>query len=728
MDTSSTALTPNERLLLTRVAERHQGKPRDSDSMQGISHLLAPALHAVAERSYRGPEAGNLIIKAITKGCLLLDKPPHAWSPLEWGTVRRQYGDKCQLLLIVVAAKGYGIMPGRDYNAPQNTPRLTLAKALFGKDVEDAFNRVRAALISMGYHLRTREGTIRQCLADLLLFNGSPTLEQLSDDCLAEYIGHAPSRSARRAIATISGALVHMDIVTKRVTFFRPRERIIHSERLGVTVEWLEWCKRWHATSPVAERTRRGTFGDLMNAGRWLKRYYPEIRTPDQWTLDLAFQYVRFINAMRVGELLKGPRPNLRMGQPLTPNGKISALSSIRCFFRDLQNWEWIERRFPPDRGFAVPRDVRRSVERNPRPIDEGFWVKLRAASLSLRPEDLSLPIDRGQWRHPHPFEMVRALAIVWTFSGCRSNEIERLEVGCVYIEHIPEQTDPRTGAATPAFDQPMLRVPVNKTRGEFVKPVEAPLLEAIEAWELVRPAQPATLDETTGRLVHHLFSVRGRRVGHGIVNTSIIPMLLRKAGVPDHDSRGPITSHRARATMASKLYNGASGLGPLEVMSWLGHTHFASTQYYLALTPVRLMTAFHKSAKLTESLRMVSVVVDSRPEPGQSPLHYDLGHGSCSNPAYAMCAHRMACARCSFYEPADVLMETISRQKGRFVRMLQELDLTEDERAAVSGDAEAADRLLSRLAARPTPDLGGEGEALVGKEVAIAKLTARKT
>jgi hypothetical protein len=109
---------------------------------------------------------------------------------------------------------------------------------------------------------------------------------------------------------------------------------------------------------------------------------------------------------------------------------------------------------------------------------------------------------------------MVRALAVAWTFSGCRSNEIERLEVGCTYLEHVPEQTDSANGSSTPAFDQPILRVPVNKTRGEFVKPIEAPLLEAIAVWERIRPVQPPTRDKTTGRLVHHLFSSRGRQVG----------------------------------------------------------------------------------------------------------------------------------------------------------------------------------------------------------------------
>ena len=139
--------------------------------------------------------------------------------------------------------------------------------------------------------------------------------------------------------------------------------------------------------------------------------------------------------------------------------------------------------------------------------------------------------------------------------------------------------------------------------------------------------------------------------------------------------------------------------------MRWLGHRRLASGQHYIALTPTQLMTAFHKSSKLTETLRTVSVLVDRHPEPGQPILRYDVGHGWCTNPAYAMCAHRMACARCSFYQPAQAFAETLARQKNRYVHMLQQLDLSDDERAAVAGDAEACERLVSRLAEEPTPD-----------------------
>jgi hypothetical protein len=52
------------------------------------------------------------------------------------------------------------------------------------------------------------------------------------------------------------------------------------------------------------------------------------------------------------------------------------------------------------------------------------------------------------------------------------------------------------------------------------------------------------------------LFAFRARRVAKHYTNNAIIPMLCRKAGVPDADVRGNITSHRARSTIASQLYN----------------------------------------------------------------------------------------------------------------------------------------------------------------------------
>lgn len=51
-------------------------------------------------------------------------------------------------------------------------------------------------------------------------------------------------------------------------------------------------------------------------------------------------------------------------------------------------------------------------------------------------------------------------------------------------------------------------------------------------------------------------FATRARRVDKHYINNTIIPLLCGKAGVPTTDVRGNITSHRARSTIASQLYN----------------------------------------------------------------------------------------------------------------------------------------------------------------------------
>ncbi|MGW7426091.1 hypothetical protein ACWGJB_39780 [Streptomyces sp. NPDC054813] len=89
-----------------------------------------------------------------------------------------------------------------------------------------------------------------------------------------------------------------------------------------------------------------------------------------------------------------------------------------------------------------------------------------------------------------------------------------------------------------------------HKTGTAFTKPVDPLLGQAIEARQAVRPAQPPKLDRKTNEYADFLLADRARRVAKRYINTAIIPMLCRKAGVPNADVRGNITSHRARSTM----------------------------------------------------------------------------------------------------------------------------------------------------------------------------------
>ncbi|MEV4009892.1 tyrosine-type recombinase/integrase [Nonomuraea angiospora] len=157
------------------------------------------------------------------------------------------------------------------------------------------------------------------------------------------------------------------------------------------------------------------------------------------------------------------------------------------------------------------------------------------------------------------------------------------------------------------------------------------------------------------------LFAFRASRVSSSYINNTVIPMLCRKAGVPATDVRGNITSHRARSTIASQLYNAKEPMTLFELQAWLGHRSPQSTQYYAKITPTTLTRAYTDAGYFERNVRTIEVLVDrgavesGAAAAGEPWQYYDLGHGFCNYTFYEQCPHRMACAKCDFYTaPAE--------------------------------------------------------------------------
>jgi integrase len=684
-----------------------------TEELPRLQVFLQPALRALDAHGYSLGVTRIQVLRAVCQGALLVGRPPEQWTIEEWRHIRRWYGGDNGLALTLVAVRGYGIASSEPLHPLfRECHRAPLAFRLFGQEaVRGAHARLRDAMMSLGYRDAGTSYIIPRCVAELLVWHGKPDLDMVTDESIARFVDDKPTTSTLSALHGVSMGLVRLGILTKPVDYSRRPERV-QSAMVGpgrdrpdiasCPAEWLAWADRWFSQSDLALETRRTVRSVLVVAGRWLAREHPSVTMPSQWTLDIAHSWIKHVCERTAGEGVPPGRLIPNFGQPIAPTSKSKFIFGVRSFFRDILDWEWIERKFNPLRAFRLPKQIRRAVGPNPRPLDDAVWLKLRAAALTLGPQDLP-PGPRGR-SSLLPLPMVQAVAAAWTFSGCRSSEIHRLGLDCTYYEDVPEQTDPVSGEVLPAFRQAMLRVPANKTSGEFVKPIEGPLAEAIERWRQARQQQPRSVDRVTQRQTDYLFCNRGRMLSRTFLNRTLIPILLNKAGLDARDSRGAITSHRARTTLATKLYSPKSGMAAVEVMKWLGHTDLATGRYYVELTPMRLMTAFHRSVALSDNLRLVGVLADTNPGPGEPVLRYDLGHGWCTNPAYAMCAHRMACARCSFYEPAAAMRERLEQQSGRYLHLLHELRLADDEQAAVSGDREAVQRLLKRLQREPTP------------------------
>jgi hypothetical protein len=85
---------------------------------------------------------------------------------------------------------------------------------------------------------------------------------------------------------------------------------------------------------------------------------------------------------------------------------------------------------------------------------------------------------------------------------------------------------------------------------------VAGALASAANAAAASAPASRRCWTRKTGERADFVFALRACHVGKTYINATIIPSLCQRAGVPTADVRGNITSHRARSTIASQLYN----------------------------------------------------------------------------------------------------------------------------------------------------------------------------
>jgi hypothetical protein len=186
--------------------------------------------------------------------------------------------------------------------------------------------------------------------------------------------------------------------------------------------------------------------------------------------------------------------------------------------------------------------------------------------------------------------------------------------------------------------------------------------------------------------------------------------VLCRKAGVPAADVRGNITSHRARSTIATQLYNAKEPMTLSELQAWLGHRSPQSTQFYAKISPATLTRAYDDAGYFARNVRTIEVLVDrdavtsGTAAAGEPWQHYDLGHGYCTYTFFEQCPHRMACAKCDFYTPKDSSRAQLLEARENLQKMRTMIPLTEDEQAAVDDGNAALERLLVRLADTPTP------------------------
>ena len=706
----SPELQPIERDTFIKLAQYVVGRHKQNWSncvRQRLSRLIIP-LRAALKWMNAASTTTNSAIHDIILEMHRLEKNYWSWTQDDWLEVlcsseevfRKKYGScgNCRQYVLAIAWLLCGF---NRLEAAGCFYHYRLSVKVFGRPAtEAAVNKLQENMQRLGFV--AADNNIRNALLLSMLCQRQVDPEKLELETLKRVITYGPVYM-RRSAATLSRIFAAMGLFPAGIDHRILERRRPHGEyraTSNVPEEWLRWCERWRKTAIKAPSSELSTWYRILQCGRWLKATHPDIHSPADWSRDIALEYVAAVCQMKIGQWSE-PRHMYqnRIGQLMTASARAGILQAIRVFFRDLQEWGLIIVRFNPVRTFRLPRAIRASIGPAPRVVADDIWSKLVWAGLNLQEQDLHYG---EQLYYRYPFSMVRALCVLWLFGGLRRDEILRMRTGCIRWQNDEHQGGSRIC---------LLDVPVNKTSTAFTKPVDPIVGEYIDCWEKERNIQPDQLDLKTGELVSYLFMHKAARISQSYINKSLIPMLCRKAGVPNKDIRGTITSHRARATIASQLFNAREPLGLFELQRWLGHSSPSSTQHYIDITPTKLAGSLSKAGYFERNRRMVSVLIDQdaissgQMQKGEPWRYYDLGHGLCSYDFFEQCPHRMACAKCSFYLPKSSSEAQYIEGRQNLLKMMQEIPLTDDEQAAVNNDIGAIDKLLEKLKNIETPD-----------------------
>ncbi len=243
--------------------------------------------------------------------------------------------------------------------------RRSLANKIFGPEAVDrSIGRVHAELKCLGYtgyfHLE-----VQNALCELFLVNGSAELTALTTRSLEHLRNQECAYGLKQATFMLSHAFVALSILSVPLTPNVSSKARRCVDFTSIDPEWLSWCTRWYETSTLRPSTNRSVRCRLRVVGRCLKSKHPEVSRPDQWTRQLAAEYVAATGVLRVGEFVDDHQRSYP-DRLLSISSRLGHLSSLRCFFTDLLLWELVPRRFDPRLTLRSSRSL--ALLRSPNP------------------------------------------------------------------------------------------------------------------------------------------------------------------------------------------------------------------------------------------------------------------------------------------------------------------------------------------------------------------------
>jgi integrase len=672
-------------------------------------------------------------------GKVFWDWPPAVWMDMLCPTFvlfRMKHGNRHQSRSTIMDAAYLlgGVTDLRPLGHGLNLAEA--AQVYFGSElISQQYRRVIDVLIEKGFidGIGNRL-TLQQCLSLLFILNRSPHLEDISEELMD--ITRSDDRiQVRQASKRIGIALRALNILPPEPA----KEYVVplKADSSGMASEWYAWCMAWFAHAvDLTPRVRANYAGKILMIGRWLHECVPEVRTPEQWTEDLALRFRSEVCSWKAGQYASARWLELRTGRRYelpTKAGTISPLiSALKRFLSDLTKHPYavggeparkIRLDFSPGEVLTCPAPVKKELEAvEPRDIDFRTWARLVIAAATLARSDLP--------NNPrYPLSFYRALALAWVSTARRPNEIARLRLDCVRDDWDPgmldeynqllqiptmANTSTRQSPGIPKENSPKiyyLHIPSGKNRGPFWIWIPDYVADAIDAWKRERPKNLRKIfDRKDREEVDYLFCSKDSRVGEKYINNSLIPVLCKKAGVDIEDTKGRITGHRARSTRLTLLR--INGVSLEDLAEYAGHADTRTLRKHYVR---HRSDQFHRIIKDADDIsRIIEGVVDIQAAAqGLPALRWFIGYDAdgepqyCANQVYHTCPHRLDCAKCGMFiggEKAKLLHEG-----GQTLPIESKVPMTPIEKCLVDGDqkgVEACQATLQQIPAPKTPDM----------------------
>jgi integrase len=666
------------------------------------------------------------------------------WTPAEWIEILcptltlfyERYGKHSRFRAVIMDA-AYLLGGVTDLWPIGEGLNITVAAdAYFGKELTALqCGRIFDAIVAKGYQDgKLSFNRLRQCLDMLFILNRSPYLENITGETLT-LLNVKAHRIMRQSCKKIRTGLECLNILSSSHEEDSAKRHDFASD--GLAQEWYEWCMAWYErAADLSPRVRERYALCILSVGRWLYQHVAEVRTPEQWTEDLALQFRSALCTWTMGQYGNDKAKKVigsknRLDTPLQAQGMANYLAALRRYFTDLTRRPHavggkparkLRIDFIPGEVLSLPNHLKQILDKvAPRDIDLRVWARLAIAAATLSTDDL--PQNTG-----YPLSFYRALGLVWVTSARRPNEIARLRLDCIREDWEPDMVDDddqpverlisidRTAQQVQAKDEKKipkicyLNIPSGKRRGPFWIWIPDYVADEINVWKSERPpGQRELLDRKDHQKVDYLFCYRDVRVGNKFINESLIPVLCTKAGVSINDAKGRITGHRGRSTRLTLLRR--NGVGLDDLAEYAGHKDTKTIRRYLGETQLQL---YHIIKDADDVSRIIEGVIDVQvASQGLPALRWFIGYNSdgepeyCANQIYHTCPHRLECVKCGMFiggEKARLLHEGENT-----LPIESKVPMNPVEKCVVDGDqagAEACRAALQDVPAPEAPDL----------------------